>query len=71
MDNPSTLRRRAARYFANAASSTTPEEAERLKETGRQLELWADEFEEKPTSPSDRIRTGVAAVRERFRDHFR
>lgn len=53
MDNPSTLRRRAARYFENAASSTTPEEAERLKETGRQLELWADELEEKPTSASE------------------
>jgi hypothetical protein len=53
MDNPSTLRRRATRYFENAASSATPEEAERLKETGRQLEFWADELEERPTSPSE------------------
>jgi hypothetical protein len=53
MDDPSTLRRRAARSFENAASSATPEDAERLKETGRQLELWADELEEKPTSSTD------------------
>jgi hypothetical protein len=53
MDDPSKLRRRAARCFENAASSATPEEAERLKETGRQLELWAAEFEEKPMSASE------------------
>lgn len=53
MDDPSTLRRKAARSFENAASSTTPQEANRLKETGRQLELWADELEEKPKSPSE------------------
>jgi hypothetical protein len=53
MDNPSTLRRKAARYFENAASLATPEAAERLKETGRQLELWAAELEEKPASPSE------------------
>jgi len=53
MDDPSTLRRKAARSFENAASSATPEEAERLKEAGRQLELWADELEEVPTSPSE------------------
>jgi hypothetical protein len=52
MDDPSTLRRKAARYFENAASSKTPEEAEALKEVGRQLELWADDLEETPTRRS-------------------
>jgi hypothetical protein len=46
MDDPGTLRRMAARYFANAASSATPEEDEKLNEAGRQLELWADDLEE-------------------------
>jgi hypothetical protein len=46
MDNPSTLRSKAARYFANAASSKTVREAERLNEVGRQLEVWADDLEE-------------------------
>jgi hypothetical protein len=46
MDNPSTLRSKAARYFANAASSKTVREAEKLNEVGRQLELWADDLEE-------------------------
>jgi hypothetical protein len=53
MDDPRTLRRRAARYFENAVSSAGPAEAESLKETGRQLELWADELEEKLTSSSE------------------
>jgi hypothetical protein len=46
MDNPSTLRSKAARYFANAPSSKTAQEAERLNDMGRQLELWADDLEE-------------------------
>jgi len=33
-------------YFANAASSATPEEDEKLNEVGRQLELWAGDLEE-------------------------
>jgi hypothetical protein len=46
MDDPSTLRRKAARYFEDAASSTILDEAEKLNEIGRQLELWADDLEE-------------------------
>jgi len=49
MDDPSTLRRKAAHFFENAASATTPEEAEKLKEVGRQLELWADDLEKVET----------------------
>jgi hypothetical protein len=37
MDDPSALRRKAARFF---------EEAEKLNEVGRQLELWANDLEE-------------------------
>ena len=40
------LRRKAARFFENAASSATTEEAEKLNEVGRQLELWAADLEE-------------------------
>jgi len=46
MDDPSTLRRKAAQFFENAASSATTEEAEKLNEVARQLELWADDLEE-------------------------
>jgi hypothetical protein len=46
MDHPSTLRRKAAQFFRNAASSATTAEAERLNEVGRQLEVWADDLEE-------------------------
>jgi hypothetical protein len=46
MDNPSTLRRKAARFFENAASSATAKEAKKLDEVGHQLELWADDLEE-------------------------
>jgi hypothetical protein len=46
MDNPSTLRHKAARFFENAAFSTNARETERLNEVGRQLELWADDLEE-------------------------
>jgi hypothetical protein len=45
MDDPSTLRRKAARYFENAASAPTSEKAEKLREVGRQLELWADDLD--------------------------
>ena len=44
MDNARTLRRKAARFFENAAS--TAKEAEKLNEVGRQLALWADDLEE-------------------------
>jgi hypothetical protein len=46
MDNARTLRRKAARFFENAASSATTREAEKLNEVGRQLEIWADDLEE-------------------------
>jgi hypothetical protein len=46
MDDPSALRRKAARFFEKAASSATTKEAEKLNEVGRQLELWADDLEE-------------------------
>jgi hypothetical protein len=54
MDNPSTLRSKAARYFANAASSKTVREAERLNEVGRQLEVWADDLEEIDDAPEQK-----------------
>lgn len=47
MDDASTLRRKAARYFDDAASTATSAEAEKLREVGRQLELWADDVEER------------------------
>jgi len=46
MDDPTTLRRKAAEFFRNAASSTTTGEANKLNAVGRQLELWADDLEE-------------------------
>ena len=46
MDNARTLRRKAARFFENAASSATAKEAEKLNDVGRQLEIWADDLEE-------------------------
>jgi hypothetical protein len=46
MDDPCTLRKRAARYFENATSAPTPEQAQKLKEIGHQLEMWADDLEE-------------------------
>lgn len=49
MDNPSALRRKAAQYFENAASAPISEKAEKLREVGRQLELWADDLEEVET----------------------
>jgi hypothetical protein len=49
MDDPSTLRRKAARYFKNVASAPTSEKAEKLREMGRQLELWADDLEDVET----------------------
>jgi hypothetical protein len=44
--DPSTLRRKAARFLEDAASSTDAPEGEKLNEVGRQLELWADDLEE-------------------------
>jgi hypothetical protein len=52
MDNPSTLRRKAAQFFESAASSTTLEKGEKLNEVGHQLELWANELEEMLSHPS-------------------
>ena len=46
MDDPDTIRKKALRFFENAASSKTVRGAERLNEVGRQLELWADELDE-------------------------
>jgi hypothetical protein len=46
MDDPGTLRRKAARCFDKAASSPTNNEAKKLNEVGCQLELLADELEE-------------------------
>jgi hypothetical protein len=46
MDNPGTLRRKAARFFEEGRKATTAREAERLNEVGRQLELWADDMED-------------------------
>jgi hypothetical protein len=46
MDDPVTLRWKAAQSFKDAASSANPAEAEKLRELGRQLELWAVDVEE-------------------------
>jgi len=54
MDDASTLRRKAARYFEKAASSATANEAEKLNEVGCQLELWADDLEEMHTPPEQK-----------------
>jgi hypothetical protein len=51
MDDARTLRRKAARFFENAASSATIKEAQKLSEVGRQLELWADDLEEIDDAP--------------------
>ena len=51
MNDASTLRRKAARFFEDAASSKTVEEAEQLNELGLQFELWADELEEIHDAP--------------------
>jgi hypothetical protein len=63
MDDASTLRRKAARFFENATSSATIKEAQKLNEVGRQLELWADDLEEiddahepKASKPGNEIR---------------
>jgi hypothetical protein len=52
MNNPRTLRRKAAHLFGGAAASATPAEAAKLTEVGRQLELWADDLEEVATHQS-------------------
>jgi hypothetical protein len=44
--DPTTLRRKAARFLEIAVSSTNAREGEKLNEVGRQLELWADDLEE-------------------------
>jgi hypothetical protein len=49
MDDASTLRRKAARYFDDAASAATSVEAGKLRDVGRQLELWADDLEDVET----------------------
>jgi hypothetical protein len=55
MDDPATLRKKAARYFNRAASSPTTNEAEKLNEVGCQLEVWADELEKSETRRPERI----------------
>ncbi len=62
MDNARTLRRKAARFFENAASSATAKEAEKLNDVGRQLEIWADDLEE----INDAQAAGMRARGERF-----
>jgi hypothetical protein len=67
MDNPTTLRWKAAHFFEGAAASATPAEAEKLNEVGRQSELWADDLEEMLTyqsKESDRSASGKKAQRE-------
>jgi hypothetical protein len=59
MDDPSTLRRKAARFFENAACSATTEEAEKLNEVGRQLELWADDLEEIDARQTQKALVGI------------
>ena len=49
MDNPSTLRLRAAHFFEAGAAAATPAEAAKLNAVGCQLELWADDLEERQT----------------------
>jgi hypothetical protein len=72
MDNPSTLRRKAARFFENAASSTTAREAEKLNEVGRQLELWADDLEEIDTAHEQKTsKPGNARCGERIHNRAR
>ena len=61
MDNPSTLRRKAARFFEDAASSKITDEAEKLVEVGRQLELWADDLEEMLVRPSQSVQSSGGA----------
>jgi hypothetical protein len=46
MDDPSTLRTKAAQFFERAAAAMTANEAEELTEVGCQLELWANDLEE-------------------------
>ena len=58
MDDPATLRRKAARYFNRAASSPITDEAEKLNEVGCQLELWADELEEIEPGKPESIEAG-------------
>jgi hypothetical protein len=48
MDDPRTLRRKAARLHERATSSASAEDATKLHEAAHQLELWADDFEEGP-----------------------
>ena len=66
MDDPTTLRRKAARYFNRAASSPTIDEADKLNEVGYQLKLWADELEEIESRPrrkaTKRGREGEAEI---------
>ena len=57
MDYPSSLRKKAARFFEDAASSKITDEAEKLVEMGRQLELWADDLEEMLVRPSQSIQS--------------
>jgi hypothetical protein len=46
MDDPAILRRKAARLHERARSLASAGEATKLHETGKQLELWADDLEE-------------------------
>ncbi len=46
MDDPRTLRRKAAELHERAVACASAEEAKRLHDAGQQLELWADDLEE-------------------------
>src|SRR5437870_5671467 len=64
MDDPTTLRRKAAQFLKCASAATIADEAEKLNEVGRQLELWANELEEMRTHAdkgSDRSEPGKPA----------
>ena len=57
MDDSDTLRNKAARCYESAASAPSDREARRLKELGRQLEMWADDLDEKSGPIGERHRS--------------
>jgi hypothetical protein len=59
MDDPSTLRQKAAHFFQKAASAATCEKAEKLREVGRQLEVWADDLEGVETARPKKSKLGM------------
>jgi hypothetical protein len=55
MDDSSALHNKAARFSKNAASSKTARGAERSKEAGRQLEVWANELDEMARASEQKV----------------